>query len=387
MKIDWNKKYTTIAFYAFITAAAVIVFGAVVFNIAFFAGVLNRFLAIISPFIIGFCIAYLLLPIVKMFNNLLKNIKFLKNKLVFNNAFSVILSFILLLFLLFIFVYVVIPGLYSSLLTFLQNIEYYAETAMNWARETFSNQPAMLSLLDKITDYFKDISEDVINQVLPFVTGVASGVFVGIKNFLVGLIAAVYFLLRRKQFCAQVKKTVYAVFSKKVSDGLVNLVKVSDKAFSGFISGKFITSIIMGVLTYVFMSVLGIPYALLISVLIAVTDIIPFFGPFIGAVPSVIIILLINPWKALWLAIYIIVLQQLEGNIISPRILGKTVGIPAIWVMFAIIVGGGLFGVVGMIVGVPLFSVIYSITKDFIEIRLRNKKLSPKTEDYYKKEA
>ncbi len=387
MKIDWNKKYTTVAVYSFITAAAILVFAAIVFDIGWFIGVLKRFLAIVSPFIIGFCIAYLLLPIVKFCENLLKKIKIFNKKINTVNVVSVVVSFLLLLILLFLFIYVVIPGLYSSLVSFLQNLEYYAETAMSWTKETFRNQPSVLSLLDMLTEYLTDLSEDIINKVLPLVANIASGVFTGIKNFLVGLIAAIYFLLRRKQFCAQIKKTVFAVFSKKTSDGLVDLVKISDRAFSGFISGKFITAIIMGVLTYAFMTVLGMPYPLLISVLIAVTDIIPFFGPFFGAIPSIIIILLISPWKALWFTLYIIILQQIEGNIISPRILGKTVGIPAIWVMFAIIVGGGLFGIVGMIVGVPVFSVIYSIAKELIEKRLKTKNLSVKTEDYCNKEA
>jgi predicted PurR-regulated permease PerM len=185
-------------------------------------------------------------------------------------------------------------------------------------------------------------------------------------------------------FVAQVKKINFALFSEKTADKLVYITNLANKSFSGYVSGQLIDSLMVGIITYIVMLIFGWPYPMLIAVIIGVTNILPFFGPFIGAIPSAIIILLINPWQALSFVIFILILQQIEGNIIAPRILGKSVGMSAIWVVFAIIVGGGLFGFVGMVIGVPTFSVIYTLVKEFIAKRLEKKNLSVNTNDYKK---
>ncbi|MBR3936215.1 MAG: AI-2E family transporter, partial [Oscillospiraceae bacterium] len=169
---------------------------------------------------------------------------------------------------------------------------------------------------------------------------------------------------------------------KETAGKLVRIARESDRIFSGFINGKLIDSLIIGILCFIGMSIIGFDFTLLISFIVGVTNVIPFFGPFFGAIPSVLILLMVDPWQALWFAIFVLVLQQLDGNVIGPKILGDNTGLPALWVMFAILVGGGMFGVIGMFVGVPAFAVIYQFTKEYLENRLKKKNLPEQTESY-----
>ena len=308
----------------------------------------------------------------------------MKEKKKLNRALSVSISYLLFLSFISLFVYVVAPELYRSLAEILSNIDNYTETVSKWAQNIFESNPSLLKVFDEIANYMTGISESLIKAVLPYLGGVATGVVVGLKNIVVGLIVAFYMLLRHEMFVAQVKKINFALFSEKTADKLVYITNLANKSFSGYVSGQLIDSLMVGIITYIVMLIFGWPYPMLIAVIIGVTNILPFFGPFIGAIPSAIIILLINPWQALSFVIFILILQQIEGNIIAPRILGKSVGMSAIWVVFAIIVGGGLFGFVGMVIGVPTFSVIYTLVKEFIAKRLEKKNLSVNTNDYKK---
>ncbi len=384
-KIDWNRKYTTIAVYVILTACAIGLILGMLWNFSLVSAAIGTLISVLSPFIIGFVLAYLLLPIVNFFEKIcFEKIKPMKTKRKLNRVLSVVISYLLLIAFLVLFAYVVVPELYSSLLEILSNLDNYAESVTAWMQNMFDSNPALIKIVDEAAVYMTDISETIIEAVLPYLGGVATGVVVGVKNIVVGLIVAFYMLLRHEMFTAQIKKITYAIFSSKTAERMVEVTNLANKAFSGYVSGQLIDSVMIAIITYLVMLIFGWPYPMLIAVIIGVTNILPFFGPFIGGIPSFIIILLINPWQAISFGIFIIILQQIDGNIIAPRILSKSVGMSAIWVVFAIIVGGGLFGFIGMVLGVPMFSVIYTLFKEFISKRLEKKNLSSNTNDYKK---
>jgi predicted PurR-regulated permease PerM len=225
-------------------------------------------------------------------------------------------------------------------------------------------------LIPKIGDIFLKLKDSAISLVNI------------IKDFFVGIIVAIYFLLDKEHFQAQMKKVVYAIFPQRFSEGFFRVCDHTNRSLSGFISGKIIDSIIIGILCFICMTIMQLDYTLLISVIVGVTNIIPVFGPFFGAIPSALLLLMTSPKQVIPFVILIIVLQQLDGNVIGPKILGSSTGLSAFWVMFAILLGGGLFGFGGMLLGVPIFAVIYSLIEEFINFLLERKNMSTNTADY-----
>ena len=222
-------------------------------------------------------------------------------------------------------------------------------------------------------------------RLLDFLTGVSSSIFVLInfvKNWLIGLIVMVYLLNIKDHLITQAKKIVYGCLSVRWANHVIEEMRFVHRMFGGFIIGKILDSLIIGVICFVGTSLLHIPYALLVSVIVGVTNVIPFFGPFIGAIPSGILVLLVSPIQCLVLLIWILVLQQFDGNILGPKILGNSTGLASFWVLFSILIFGGLFGFVGMIIAVPGFAVIYDLVNKAVNHSLRMKRLSLKTADY-----
>jgi predicted PurR-regulated permease PerM len=191
----------------------------------------------------------------------------------------------------------------------------------------------------------------------------------------IGFIVSIYILLDRERFTVQFRKLTYAIFSKKQSERLFEISKLSARMFNSFIIGKTVDSLIVGVICYIFMLIFGWPYPVLISLIIGVTNMIPVFGPFIGAIPALFLLFIVDPSAALWFALFIIILQQIDGNIIGPLILQDSMGLPSLWIMFAIIIGGGFFGLIGMFLGVPVFAIIYVIVKEIVNQRLKDKEI------------
>jgi predicted PurR-regulated permease PerM len=235
----------------------------------------------------------------------------------------------------------------------------------------------------------RNMDSTSLQTLLPNVWNVVSSVSAGLvkvvtflKNVIIGFIVAIYLLAMKKVLCGQMKRMVYAVCSKKVANIIIEHCRYAHKVMSGFISGKVLDSIIIGVICFVGTSILNIPYALLVSVIIGLTNIIPFFGPFIGAVPCALFILLNSPVKCLVFIVFIVLLQQFDGNILGPKILGESTGLSSFWVIFALLLFGGLFGVVGMLIGVPVFAVFYHIVDDATRALLRKKGMSVDTKDY-----
>ena len=242
----------------------------------------------------------------------------------------------------------------------------------------------------EILSYIEDgvlnwVQSDLMGRIGTYMETISTGVIITLKtalNVVVGVIACVYLLNSKEKFRAQLKKAILATTSKSVSDEIFDFGNFANRTFGGFINGKIIDSAIIGVICYASMTLLHLPYPALVSTIVGVTNVIPFFGPFIGAIPSAIIIFLVSPLQSLYFLLLILVIQQLDGNVIGPTILGETTGLASFWVMFAIIVAGGMFGFIGMVLGVPVFAIIYYYAGRYIRRKLERKEMPQDTNEY-----
>lgn len=386
MNIDFNKKYTTAAIYASIVVFASILFYNILKDIESLTEVLSVVISAISPFICGFIIAYLLNFILMPIEKTLFATKFTeklspKNK----RILSLILTYITTFFTLFFFGKFVIPQLGESITKLIDDIPMYL-TNLNQTIDTIAKN---MNIKEEHLNIIISKSSELINYIIhlmtnaiPVLGNVVKNLLSSLLNIILGFIISVYLLADKEVFCASCKKITYAIFSKGQALRLINITQKSNEVFGKFIIGKIIDSAIIGVLTFIILSLFKIPYTVLISSIVGITNIIPFFGPFIGAIPSFIIILLASPIKAVWFLVIILVIQQLDGHIIGPKILGNSIGISAFWVLFSLLVAGKLLGLTGMIIGVPLFAVIHSIISDAIDFKLMKKGMPKETEFY-----
>ena len=346
-------------------------------------GVVTKLYETVMPFFIGFGIVLLLLPVVKKMEWLFNRLLFRKKphpKL--NRGLSVGVAILLLLAVVAGFFAIMLPQLITSIKSILQYITNFVTVNQDKIKE-FLLKYEFLSIegeklviaWENIVSQTMNYTSFVLNSAKTIALGVSSGIYSVVIHFLVGLIAAVYLLIDKETFCAQAKKLCYALFKSSTCETLIYWTRRAHKIFAGFITGKILDSAIIGVICYICMLLFRIEYPLLISVIVGVTNIIPFFGPFIGAVPSILVLLLVNPLSALWFAVFILILQQLDGNVIGPFILGDYVGVSAFWIMISIVIGGGLFGFAGMLLGVPVFGTVYAIVRSVIDLRLQKKKL------------
>ena len=340
----------------------------------------------IAPFIIGFIIAFLLMPIVsraeKLFNRLLFKRK-PHPKLV--RAIATIIAYVIFLSLLSGFFAILVPQLITSVKSILQYIGNFI--SMN--RETINQLLLKYEFLSIEGEQLVIAWENVVSQLMNYTSllvnnlmAISSSIYTVVFQLLVGMIAAFYLLMDREKYCAQVKKLCYGLFKPSTCETLIYWTRRAHKIFSGFITGKILDSMIIGIICYVCMLLFKIEYPLLISVIVGFTNIVPFFGPLIGAIPCILILLLINPLSALWFAVFILILQQLDGNVIGPFIMGDYVGLSPFFIMLAIMVGGGLFGFPGMLLGVPVFALIYAMVKEGTEARLKTNRLPTESSAY-----
>ena len=264
------------------------------------------------------------------------------------------------------------------------------EDLQAWLTTDADKLPAFQkTIVTWISDAGSNLTDFIQKTLLPEYDNLASGIQAGVmgmlsffKNFFIGVVICVYFLNSKEYFAAQSKKLILVLFKEKRSEKLLTLARFTNLQFGKFINGKLIDSLIVGILCFIFMKIFGWHYALLISCIIGITNIIPFFGPFIGAIPSALLLAVVDPKEALYFCIFILILQQVDGNIIGPKILGETTGLSSFWVMFAILVGGGLFGFVGMILGIPIFAVIYAYLSKGVNKKLAEKGYSIDLNDY-----
>ena len=364
-------------------------FGAISLSILFFffiyrfdgfGDAVSKVTGILMPFIYGAVIAYLLKPVCNTIEAFLR--RFIPEKMKgLINALSVTFTILFGLLLIYALCMMIIPQLITSVTTLYYTAQANITKFMYWANhlEFLEKNEQIMELLNSAYAALNtNLDTWIKNTLLPSMQNILSGAALGVlnvvvvlKNLVIGIIVAVYMLASRKRFVQQGKMVLYSVVKPRWASLITEEVKYADKMFGGFINGKILDSAIIGVLCYIGCLIFKFPSALLVSVIIGVTNVIPFFGPFIGAIPATLLILIQNPIKALWFVLFVLVLQQLDGNIIGPKILGNTTGLSSFWVLFAILLFGGLWGFAGMIVGVPLFAVIYDVIKKLVIHGLR----------------
>ena len=360
-----------------ISGILVVAFYTLINNVEPLFGVLQAIFVALSPFIYGIGIAFLLNPLRKIIEySWLEKTKLKPRTKKIIASFGALFIGIIMLF---VFFSILIPQMISSIQTFLSSFEGYVDSARNFFESNNFFSDDLLKTLNPVIDKGVSMLGDWVSNLASSLNAILmySVIFAkGVMNFLIGMIIALYILLDEVNLKRQMKKVLYALLPEKTTKGILRTTRLTINTFNSFVAGKAVDSLIIGILCYIILSFMKMPYTPLISVVVGVTNMIPVFGPFLGAVPSILILLLVDPFKALEFSIFILILQQVDGNIIGPRILGGAVGLPTLYVMFAIIIGGALFGIVGMFIGVPVFSVIFVLVSEFIHRRLDKKNIT-----------
>lgn len=397
MKFRWDKKYL----YWGITALVVIGISIVLFFLMFrganFKDGFIWLMGICMPIIDGFILAYLMTPILNFVEKtLLKRIlkkertQLSKRQVKLLRGISVFLTLIFVLAALYSFFSIVVPQLFKSIQSIILQFPSYVNNLTIWLEKVLADNPQVeLYLSNMINTYTPELREWMngtllpqMNQAIRAVSSYAFSVLKALWNFIVGLIISIYLINSKEKYVCQAKKIVYSLFDIKRANEVVEDFRFIHRTFGGFIGGKLLDSLIIGILCFAGTSIIGTPYAILISVIIGVTNVIPFFGPYLGAIPSALLILMIDPLQCLYFLIFILVLQQFDGNVLGPKILGDSTGLSSFWVIFSITFFGGLMGVFGMIIGVPTFAVIYAMIRRRVHRGLQKKNLPIDTEEY-----
>ena len=387
MKVNLNSKYNTISVYTLIVICCSIIFYFVASQIGSFSEKIGIAIGIMYPFIIGFAIAYLLNFILDFYEiRVLGKAKwFSKLRKVQKRSIGLLLTYLTAIGIGYLFIHFIVPQLIDSIMGFVNDVPQYVDNVTRLFNDLMNEtnvSPEYAALIQEQMDKYIQFIMDFAKEIIPIVGNMLKVIASSVWNIVLGIIISVYLLIDKENFFAINRKITCALFSTKTANRIFELTYRSNETFGKFLSGKIIDSAIIGVLSFVVFSIFKMPYTLLISVIIGVTNIIPFFGPFIGAIPSFIIILFVSPTKALVFLLLVFIIQQIDGNIIGPKILGDSIGISAFWILFAILVAGKFLGIVGMIIGVPLFAIVYSIIKEEVEYKLKIKELPTETKDY-----
>ena len=394
LKIDWNKKYTTIAVYACIVITFAVVLVAAAMNLDLVWGGVKSFFSVLNPFIIGFCIAFLINPLMMIFENrVFSFIGRKKRRPKLKRTLALIIAYILVSVIISLFVYMIVPQIVQSYNDLQPKLSGYVTGAQELSSTLFDKEKTpipdfMLKFVDLETlnesfnGFFKNFYKLFIDF-SPYIINFATNTINSLKNAFIGIIVSIYFLFSKEKLCAQVKKTCYAFFNRKRAARMVRVTRKTKKTFEGFIIGKIIDSIIIGVLTFFVLMIFKMPYYPLVAVIVGVTNVIPFFGPFIGAIPSAFIIFIADPVKSFWFLVIILGIQQLDGNVIGPYILGDSTNMSALWVMFSIIFMSGILGITGMFIGVPIFATLYALFVEYANKLLIARGKSRKLINYY----
>lgn len=385
MKIKWNDDYTTIAAYSFLVITGSIIFYLIASQVDGFRIHLASVISIFSPFIIGFSMAYLFNFILVFYEkHLIKLLKKKPTKAL--RLWSVLLTYLTVFFLFFLFLKFIFPQLLESLIGLVNDIPGYVREIslkINAFTNNLEIRPEYHTMVMEKWNEFVEFIIGFMTNLIPKIGNITKSILSSIWNIVLGLIISIYLLIDKENFFALIKKVNYGLLSKHKADLALELASRIDLIFGRFLSGKMLDSLIIGVLMFVVLLVFKMPYANLVAFIVGITNIIPFFGPFIGAIPSFFIIMFVSFPMALWFLVIVFVIQQIDGNLIGPKILGDSLGISAFWILFSLLVAGKLFGFIGLVIGVPLFVFVYAILKDVIEARLVKKGL-PKETDHYK---
>lgn len=392
-----NIHLAKIGVMVFITFVCCILFFFSVLRYQGFANGWHKVISAAQPIIIGLALAYLLNPVMKFFERHLYRL--FKDRMKTDQkarrmarGIAITCSIIFLIVVIVLLIAAIVPSVVNSIMGIVDTLPANVANLVKMIQEghlgNYEVADTIGDVLTKLTDYVENwATKTLLPQARTYLIQITSGVINMVKamfNFVIGIIVAVYVLMIKERLIGQSKKVVYAVFKPKQGNIIVETMHKANDIFGGFIIGKIIDSAIIGVICYVGCSILRIPDTMLVSVIIGVTNIIPLFGPFIGAVPALLLVVIQSPWHALYLLIFIIVLQQVDGNIIGPKILGNSTGLTSFWVMFAILIGGGMFGFLGMLLGVPVFALMYYIVRRLVNHGVAKKQLPVMTADYVK---
>jgi len=381
-----------------VTYCIILVVGLI--NIDVIWGVINKIFALLSPVIIGFCIAFILNRPYKFMYSFLSKLgdkikinKKPRKKLPFEKKLpekkkkgsdilikiiALVLIYSLFIFFIGLIISMILPQLGDSITKVYDNISTYVSNFMGIIDNIEKVAHIDFSILDTFTDWIIDFVKTLpekLPTIIPNIFDVTKTVASSLTNFLLGFIMSIYMLASKEMLIKQLKSVFYAFVPDKPAKRITHILEISNDVFGNFVNGRIYDALIIGLLCFIGMSIFGFEYTILITVLVAVTNVIPVFGPFLGAIPSIFLLLLINPWQAVGFTIFIFVLQQLDGNVIGPKVVGDSIGLPAWWVMFSILIGGGIGGVGGMLAGVPVFAVIYKLISEAVAVRKAKKEV------------
>lgn len=431
MKVNWNKKYTTIAIYALAVIALAVLFVRFVFKFDEFAAAFSWVGSVAAPIICGVVIAYIFNPLMMYLENKVfrrikedappeQNIvmrklhnsavgdsvvvktlekhsapmeKKMRTRRKIARILSLLTTYLIIIALIVGIAVAVFPSVAKSVIDLADQMPGYISKLEVWVNKMFEDYPDVAKfistevhnfadLVDKLAESIQPIAGDLLGNVSGELFKILGSLFVGLKNFLIGFIIAIYLLYSKERLLAQCKKIIFAFFKAEKCEVFFNGCARSNDIFKKYIISNLVDAMIIFIFMVIGMFAMGMPYQMLIAVVCAVTNLIPFFGPFIGAIPCGLLILLVDPIKVIWFGIFVLVLQQIDGNVIKPFLFGETMGLPAIWVLISIIVGGGLFGIPGMLLGAPVFAVFYMLFAEFITAKLVKKNLPGDTEIY-----
>lgn len=397
MKFRWDKKYLYWGLTLFLVIISCIGITYLLYNGTQLKTALHGLLNILMPILDGLIIAYLLSPIVNTLERKVLFPLYKKYNVTINRktcsrtrVYSITITYLICFLVAYAFARFVIPQIYDSIINITGLLPtYYNNLVAQIEKQLIDNPELEVNIIQILEEVSSKMSTWLYSDFLPNLNNLLMTVSLSLLsllkaafNLVIGFIISVYLLYNKEVFVAQAKKVIYAVLERDAANNLIADCKFTNKTFGGFINGKLLDSLIIGILCFICISIIGTPYPILISVIIGITNIVPFFGPYLGAIPSAILILLIDPMQCLYFVLFILVLQQFDGNILGPKILGNSTGLSGFWVIFSITIFGGLFGIFGMVVGVPLFAVFYHLIKRRIHKSLEKRGYTSNTEAY-----
>ncbi|MGN0132915.1 MAG: AI-2E family transporter [Lachnospiraceae bacterium] len=398
MKFRLDKKYLYWGITGFLVLAAAILFYYLLFHTGKMIDIIKSVFNVCTPIIYGMIMAYLLTPICSFFERkllypLYKAFHLDTEKLKTRRrirTLAILLTMFLTIYMLYIFFSIVLKEVIASIQSIILQSSIYVNNLERLIENMLSSNKTIEEMATNlINTYSGELNDWLNNSVLPKANVIIKEVSLSVLgvakvlwNLVIGLIISIYVLSSKETFTGQAKKLAYALFSEENANGIISDFRYANKTFGSYISGKIIDSIIIGILCFTFMSIFELPYEILVSVIVGVTNIIPFFGPFLGGIPSALLILMVDPISGIKFIILILILQQFDGNILGPKILGNSTGLSSFWVIFSITVFGAYFGIIGMAIGVPIFALIYAGIKRKLNTMLETKGLSTNTKEY-----
>lgn len=369
MKPEYNNKYTTIAIYAFLVISASICFWALLNNLGTVWGVLAKITKVLVPFLNGFIIAYLINPVLTTCEKWFDRVSRKHDKKKLRRVLSIIVSYLLVFGSIILFCILIAPQIGKSIAQFALQVQEWAPKAYDAIANFIINTDYQNYITQSLEKLVKNVGKLALSYSGDSIAAVYFGVknvAKGIINLVLGFIISLYMLYDKERFIRQAKMLTNTFFKKEKANRIIDVAAEAHVIFSGFIGAKIIDSLIVGVICMIGMWILRLPYAELIGFIVGISNLIPYFGSWIGGIVSALMIMVVSPIQSLWFIILLLVLQQIDNSIISPKILGDSTGISPFWTVFAILVGGGFFGIVGMLIGVPLFALIYSLFSAYV---------------------